>query len=96
MLCASASTSGAGYWLLATGASAEAGGGAASLAGSGGAAGTVNRMGAAGPALVSISLARRPSASRRLGGDCFLFEAGAETRVMGAAATLDAGGSARR
>src|ERR1700722_5670621 len=96
MLCASASTSGAGYWSLAMAAWAEAGAGAASLAGSGGAAGAVKRMGSAGAVVVSISLARRPSASRRLGGDGFLFEAGAETRAMGAAANLDAGGSARR
>src|ERR1700723_2076702 len=101
MLCARASTSGAGYWSLARTDLAEAGAGVASLVGSGGAAGAVKRMGSAGAAAVSISLARRPSASRRLGGDCFLFEAGlfeagAETRAIGAAAALGAGGSVRR
>src|ERR1700722_15267304 len=96
MLCASASTSGAAYWPLATSAWAGAGAGAASLAGSGGAAGAVKRMGSTGAAVVSISFARRPSASRRLRDDCFLFEAGAETRAMGAAAALGAGGALRR
>src|ERR1700722_5256065 len=96
MLCARASTSGAGYWSLARTDLAEAGAGVASLVGSGGAAGAVKRMGSAGAAVVSISLARRPSASRRLGGDCFPFEAGAEIRAMGAAAALGAGGSLRR
>src|ERR1700677_201056 len=94
MLCASASTSGAGYGPPAR--AAWAGAGAASFAGSGAAAAAIKRTGFAGAALVSISLARRPSASRRLGGDCFVFIAGAETRAMGAAATLGAGCSLRR
>src|SRR6202035_3324233 len=94
MLCASASTSGAGYWplvLVLDASAAAAGGGAASLAGSGDAAGAIKRMGCAGAGAAGISVGCRRSAWRRIGADDFIFGTGAETRAL-AAAALGAGG----
>src|ERR1700733_6128238 len=86
MLCASASTSRAGYWPEVS----TVGAGVA-----GGAAGAADRVGSAGAGAVRISVGCRRSAPRGWGGDRLTFQGGAETRAFGAVAALSAGGSIR-
>src|SRR3984957_5842583 len=95
MLCASASTSRAGYWPEVSTVGAGVAGGAVRLAGSGGAAGAADRVGSAGAGGVRILVGCRRSGSRGWGADRFTFEGGAETRAFGAVAALSAGGSIR-
>src|ERR1700722_11970632 len=92
MLWSSASTSGAGYWLVLSGRVGGAGGGAVFLDGLGGAARAAVRVGSAGAAAVRISVGCRRSACRRWGADGFLFAGGDEicARGAGAAAFGDA------
>src|ERR1700733_8552819 len=86
MLCASASTSRAGYWPEVS----TVGAGVA-----GGAAGAADRVGSAGAGAVRFSVGCRRSASRGWEADRLPFEGGAETRAFGAGGALSAGGSIR-